>query len=131
MPDIIRKIAMLIVSTLAIWFGVGMVDAAIGGDMTMTAAILAFLGTMALWLVFGLSQIGLITQTTARSEKAKRQSTSDSADERLALMLSLMTPNERDELKARLADELQADGEALPLADLLAEQDRFVDRGQF
>jgi hypothetical protein len=44
-------------------------------------------------------------------------------DARLGLLISLLTPDQRDALTARLADELDADGEAVSLADLLAEQE--------
>jgi hypothetical protein len=134
MPNIIRKFVMIVVVSLAIWFSVAMVDVILGSDTgaTEAAAILAFLSTLAMWLVFGLSQIGRSSDTENAStrEKAKRASASGE-DPRLALMLSLMTPDERDALKARLADEMAMDGEALPLADLLAERDRFTDRSQF
>lgn len=130
MPPIIRKIAMLIISSFAIWIGVGMAYAT-GVDAIFTAAaILAFLGSMALWLVFGLDQIGVMTDETGHLEKAKRDSTSGGEGARLALMLSLMTPDERGALKARLAEELRADGETLTLADLLAEQDHIADRSR-
>ncbi|MBN1563989.1 MAG: hypothetical protein JXA10_09120 [Anaerolineae bacterium] len=122
MPDIIRKLIMLCISTLALWVIVGLVAATGIEELLIAVVILGFLGSMALWIVFGLEQIGIITPETTQPAKAKRDA-ANGEDARLALMLSLMTPDERDELKTRLADELRDDGEAIPLADLLAEQD--------
>lgn len=134
MSNTIRKFVMIVIVSLAIWFSVSMVEMTLGTDSgaTEAAAILAFLSTLAMWLVFGLAQIGRSSDTekASKREKAKRDTVSGE-DPRLALMLSLMTPDERDALKARLADEMGADGEAIPLADLLAEREHFADRSRF
>ena len=55
-------------------------------------------------------------------EKAKHIPAHSAEDARLSLLLALMTPDERDELKARLVDEIGFDEDVLPLANLLARQ---------
>jgi hypothetical protein len=54
--------------------------------------------------------------------KVKRTADHGTDDARLSLLVTLMTPDERDELKTRLVDELDVDVDALPLAKLLANQ---------
>jgi hypothetical protein len=80
--------------------------------LTVVAWIVAFMVTMRVW------------RSDKTSSKAKRvgKSKRDSAqpdDMRLALLLDLLEPDERIILKQRLVNDLSADGEALPLADLL------------
>ena len=60
-------------------------------------------------------------------EKAKRGQ--DHEDARLALLLSMLSATERDTLRDRLIDDLRSDGEAVPLADLLAEQEQHHRQG--
>ncbi len=57
-------------------------------------------------------------------EKAKRQTGSDEdEDARLSLLIALMSENERQAIQQQLTGELDSDGEALSLADLIAAQD--------
>lgn len=122
MIDSLKRFGIIIIATLGIWFGVAMVDVITGNSGARdAAAILAFLSTMAIWIVLGLDQIGKVPATTDQ-EKTKRDSGSNE-DARVALLMSLLTPDERDALKSRLADELSGDGEAVTLADLLEDQE--------
>jgi len=124
--DTLRRVFYMTVASLAIWFCVGMVDVATSSSgATNAAAVLAFLCTMSIWLVWGLAQIDQLHMGGSQSseqEKAKR-SPADNGDARVALLLSLLDDDERQALKQRLVDDLGADGEAVPLADLLAEQE--------
>lgn len=111
-----NRIGALLAATLLIWAAMGMVDALSGSQMIPTIAVLAAFGsTLALWLVWGLNTIEEQRIAAQDQHKAKR----GADDARLALLLELLTDEERQTLKQRLLDNLVADGEALPLADLL------------
>ena len=75
---------------------------------------------MTIWSLWALDEYGISVDGTPH-EKAKRVISGDE-DARFGLLLSLLTPDERDALKSRLAEELNAEGEIVSLADLLAEQ---------
>ena len=99
-----------------------MVDVISGtGWMTDAAVVLAFLSTIAIWIVQGLSAVEDTPPT--QHEKAKHQPDETHEDARLALLLQLMDEDERAMFRQRLIDDLSADGEAVPLADLLAAQE--------
>jgi hypothetical protein len=116
----LKTLIIMIGASFMIWLGVGMVDAATGaGTIRDIAVLVSFLSTLSLWLVWGLDQLGDDDEQPA--EKAKR---SGGEDARLALLLHLLDDDERQALKERLLDDLGADGEALPLADLLAAQEQ-------
>ncbi len=90
------------------------------------AVILAFLSTLVFGLVAGLTQIDRISKerkATSQQKKAKRGMPDASQDARLALLLALLSEEERESIKTRLLDDLAADGEALSLAELLAAQE--------
>jgi hypothetical protein len=121
------QFGVMIVATLFIWFSAAMVDVATASSWLTDAAVaLAFLATMSIWIVQGLA--GLESKNPpVQQEKAKRQAGEES-DARLALLLQLLDDDERAALKRRLVNELSADGEAVPLADLLAAQEDMVSR---
>jgi hypothetical protein len=120
MMDKLGRIGLLIVATLGIWMAVAMMDAVTGSSgMTNFAAIIAFLSTIALWLVWGLSN--LETRQQAAKGKAKRKPAEDA---RLALLLELMDEDDRQALKQRLMDEIGGDGEAISMADLLQTEEK-------
>ena len=124
--DTLRKVFFMTVASLVIWLMVAMVDAATGSSefATNAAAIIAFLCTMSIWLVWGLAQIDQLRgdESEEETEKAKRTA-AGTDDARIALLLSLLDDDQRQALQQRLVEDLSADGEAVPLADLLAEQD--------
>jgi hypothetical protein len=118
-----KKLGTLLVATCVIWLSVVAVGRVDDGEFVRAVALLlALISTMTIWSMWALNEYGISMDGTPR-EKAKRDAGSGE-DPRLALLLSLITPDERDALRSRLADELNADGEAVSLVDLLAEQDR-------
>ena len=119
----VKKLGSLLVATCIVWFSVLAVAVIDHNEFVRGAAIiLALISTVTIWTMWALDQYGISMDGTPR-EKAKRDVGSDE-DPRLALLLSLFTPDERDALRSRLVDELNADGEAVSLADLLAEQEQ-------
>jgi hypothetical protein len=119
----VKKLGPLLVATCVIWLCTAVVGRIDPGEFVRgAAAILALVSTMTIWAMWALNEFGISLDDTPR-EKAKRDASSDE-DPRLALLLSLFTPDERDTLRSRLADELDADGEAVSLVDLLAGQER-------
>jgi len=97
----------------------GMVEALTNSQLITSIAVLAAFGsTLSLWLVWGLNTIEQQKLVAQEQSKAKR---SGGDDARLALLLALLTDEERRALKQRLLDDLAADGEAVSLADLLDE----------
>lgn len=101
-----------------------------GSTLAVFSVLFFFTGLFAVGGLIVLNEIVKRLKSPANPSKTKREvgSMGTDADARLALLLNLMTPDERDELKTRLVDELAADGEALPLADLIAQQNGASDR---
>lgn len=125
--DTVRRLFSMVVASLVIWFMVAMVDVVTGSSgVTDAAAIIAFLCTMSIWLVWGLAQIDQLRGDESDDEEGAqktKRTTAGTNDARIALLLSLLDDEQRQALRQRLVDDLGADGEAIPLADLLAEQD--------
>ena len=120
MIELLGKLRTLLIATGIIWLCVvliGVIDSA--EFVRGVAAILALIATMTIWSMWAMDEYGINFDDTAH-EKPKR----DTEDARLGLLLSLLTPDERDALKTRLVEDLDADGEAVSLADLLAEQEQ-------
>jgi hypothetical protein len=118
----IRIIGVLLAATILIWVGMGIVDALANSQLITSIAVLAAFGsTLSLWLVWGLNTIEQQKLTAQEQHKTKRAGDDEA---RLALLLALLTDDERRALKQRLLDDLAADGEALPLAALLDESQR-------
>jgi hypothetical protein len=119
----LKKLGTLLVATCVIWLSVVAVGRVDDGEFVRAVALLlALISTMTIWSMWALNEYGISVDGTPR-EKAKRDAGSGE-DPRLALLLSLFTPDERDALRSRLVDEIHADGETVSLADLLAEQDQ-------
>jgi hypothetical protein len=110
-----------VVATCFIWLTVIVVHVFAGSSSGMMDFVVigAFGSILALWLVWGLSALGHQEQQTGA--KAKR---SAGKDDRLALLLELMSEDERQALKQRMLDSFQTDGEAISLAELIAAQER-------
>ncbi len=117
------------IATLFFWLAAALAAQAAGesNDFVNAIAILAALGcTIALWMVWAFSALDQSRQLPEQSaEKAKR---SVSQDDRVALLMGLMTETEREAVKQRLLDGFQTDGESIPLAELLAEQEQKQNR---
>lgn len=114
-------------ATLFIWLAFGIaigltgINNPVNGNtigLVLIASIAAFLATTLVW-VLGSERFS----RPELSEKAKRDTRNNTEDARLALLVQLMDEDERQSFKRRLVDDLRADGEALPLADLLASQE--------
>ena len=122
--DTVRRLFYMVVASLVIWSMVAMVEAVTGSSgVTDAAAIIAFLCTMSIWLVWGLAQIEHLQKAAAQDNKKAKRSAAGTDDARIALLMQLLDDEQRRTLQQRLLDDLGADGEALPLADLLADQD--------
>ncbi|NLE44873.1 MAG: hypothetical protein GX620_09145 [Chloroflexi bacterium] len=121
--ETVKRVRVLVVATVIIWLSVVVVGQIDGTEFVQgAAAILAIISTMTIWSLWALDAYGISVDGTPR-EKVKHDAGMEE-DPRLSLLLSLLTPDERDALRSRLAGELEADGESLPLADLLAEQEQ-------
>jgi hypothetical protein len=118
-------------ATVFIWLAIGIAIGLSGFNnpvngntigLVAIAAFTAFLSTVTVWL--------LGRERELPADKAKRDMRSETSDPRLALLVQLMGEDEREILKRRLVDDLRADGETLPLADLLTAQDSEQRRGR-
>jgi hypothetical protein len=119
--ETLGKTRTLVIATVLFWLGavlIGVVnsEALIRG----AASLLALFATVTLWSLWALNEYGISIDGTP-TEKPKRDVDSGE-DARLSLLLSMLTPDERDALKSRLVDDLSGDGEIVSLADMLAEQ---------
>ena len=125
----LRKVWALLLATAITWISVAVIGMITANEFVNgAAAIVALLATVTIWTMWALDYYGISVDGTGQTvhqaaeiEKAKRESTLPD-DDRMALLLSLLTPDERDSVRARLIDEMEADGEIVSLADLLAEQ---------
>jgi len=118
MPEPLKKMGILLLTTGVIWLSVGAVSLFNGNEFVRAVAtLLALVATLTVWTLWALNEYGIGTEVTP-GEKAKRAA-DGGEDPRLALLLSLFTPDERDTLRARLTNDLEAEGESVSLADLL------------
>lgn len=126
--DTFKNLISLFGAAALVWLSAAVVGVVSSNTEIQNAAlILAFLTTLIFGLVAGLTAIDNQDKATAEAsrgkhEKAKRDAAA-AQDARLALLLSLLSEDERESLKSRLIDDLSADGEAVSLAELLAAQD--------
>jgi hypothetical protein len=120
--ELLAKSRTLLIATGVVWLSVALMWAAT--DITFirgTAAILALISTTTIWSLWALDEYGISVDGTPR-EKPKRDAGSDE-DARLGLLLALLTPDERDALKSRITEGMNAEGEVVSLAELLEEQE--------
>lgn len=131
--DQLRKMWPLLLATAIVWISVAVIGMITSNEfMNGAAAILALIATVTIWTLWALDYYGIsvdgtgqTTRQSAELEKAKRESNLPN-DDRMALLLSLLTPEERDAVRTRLIDDMRADGEIVSLADVLAEQQQDV-----
>lgn len=125
----LRRVWALLLATVIVWISVAVIGNISSSEFVNgAAAILALIATLTIWTLWALDYYGISVdgtgQTTRQSvalEKTKRESALPD-DDRVALLLSLLTPDERDAVRARLVDDMSADGEIVALTDVLAEQ---------
>ncbi|MBN2304150.1 MAG: hypothetical protein JXQ72_06730 [Anaerolineae bacterium] len=125
-----EKLRITLFTTIVLWAGVGMLHAVLGEGSFVAgfAAVIAFLATARLWSALVVPILQQPTDMQPR-EKAKRHggfAADDDADARLSLLIALMSERERDAIRQQLTGDLDADGEALSLADLIAAQDHVI-----
>jgi hypothetical protein len=124
MIESLKNVRTLLIATGIIWLCVVVVGVIESADFVRgVGAILALIATITIWSMWALDEYGInVDGTATREPKKAKRDTGSGEDARLDLLLSLLTPDQRDALVARLAEDLNADGEAVSLADLLAEQ---------
>jgi hypothetical protein len=113
----LRKLIPTVVATLICWLSVALV-----GVLTPSASFIrdvaigfAFLITATLWAAWAISS-SRANDAAVIPEKAKRSAGTD-AD--AAMLLELLNEDERREVRERLLERLQADGETASLDELL------------
>lgn len=125
MWEMLKHVGALILSTLALFFLAALVSVATDSSAIQNVALLvAFLSALSFWLVFALDYQKNYSRPTQTQPQEKAKRGVDSEDAKLALLLSMLSAEERANLKTRLIDDLTADGEALTLAELLAAQEQ-------
>jgi hypothetical protein len=117
----LQKVIPTLVATLICWLSAGLALAVTPSGASVREVVIgfAFLATAMLWVRWAYARDGR-GDTAVVSEKAKRHAGNDPT---AALLLELLSEDERREVKERLLDRLQTDGETSPLADLLDDQE--------
>lgn len=125
--EMLRRMWVLLLATGIVWVCVAATVAIdLGEFVNGAAAILALIATITIWSMWALDAYGIDVDGTSERpvrEKPKRDADTQE-DARLALMLALLTPEERETIRARLAEDMANEGEVVSLGDLLAEQER-------
>jgi type VI protein secretion system component VasK len=116
-----------VIASVFIFITLAVIDSITHSGWLIDLSVLTALGAIvAMWLVWALNQLGPSASSQqhqeVKTEKRKREEPS-SNDARLALLLQLMDDNERQALKKRLINEMDSDGEAVPLSALLDNQE--------
>jgi hypothetical protein len=122
----LRRSIPTVVATLICWLSIGLVVAVTpsGASVRDIVMVVAVLATAMLWVMWAFTSDS--SGDTAASEKAKRRAGNDA---NAALLLELLSEDERREVRERLIERLQTDGETSSLADLLADQDAQAKHG--
>ena len=118
----LQRLVPTVVATLICWLSMGLVVALTpsGAFIRDVVMVFAFLATAMLWVMWAVVGNSASAMMAAASEKAKRRTGSDP---NVALLLELLSEDERAEIKERLLDRYQADGEMTSLAELVDDQD--------
>ncbi len=112
----LQKLIPNLVATLICWLSIGLVVAVTPSGAFIRDAVIgiAFLATATLWATWAVNNSA--TNLPAASEKAKRSAGNDA---NVALLLELLSEDERLEVKDRMLERMRTDGETSSLADLL------------
>lgn len=115
-----QKLIPPLIATLVCWLSVGLVVLVTSAeaDIRNVALGIAVFVTAVMWASWA-STFNTKGSAAAADEKAKRQ-----ADPNVALLLELMSEDERRAVKTRLMERLHEDGETSSLDELLDEQRR-------
>jgi hypothetical protein len=117
------KLRSLLIATCIVWLSVALTWVAIDIEFVRgVAVILALISTTTIWSMWALNEYGISVDGTPHEQEKPKRVTGGDEDARLGLLLSLLTPDERDALKSRITQGLNAEGEVVSLADLLADQ---------
>lgn len=129
--DTLRRLISVGIIMGMVWFSAAVVNVATYNTMLQEMAVgLAFLTTLIVGIVAALTEISRKPPSSKPAEesreKAKRRAYGADAgqDARLALLLAMLNDEQHYHITQQLIDDLTADGEALPLSDLLAAQER-------
>ena len=119
--DTLKRYALLIITLVSIRVGVLIVNS-VTRDPGYAGALQGLLAGMTIvgGGLFVLVELGVIRVPDQQRTKKAKRARGDEAEARLAVLLSLMTPDERSTLTARLVGEMEGDGEIGSLSDLLA-----------
>ena len=128
MPETKKPVTTGIAATIAFWLAAAFLNSMTGNVeiIQVVAGLIAFTATLLLWIILAWNQLPVQLRSSVTDEKKTKRSRFDEAlsnDDRLALLMALMTENERLALRTRLLDELDGEGE-LRLADLLMVQEQ-------
>lgn len=117
----LQKIAPNLIATLVSWLTIGLVVAVTepGAFVRDAVIVIAVLTTAVMWAGWGATTSSGTHAAAAESEKAKRRAGSDPS---VALLLELLSDDERAEIKERLLERVQADGELTSLAELVGDR---------
>ena len=123
MRYVLQRYVLLIINSLGIWGSVWLASEITGSASFITgfAAFIAVLGVAHMWVDASKESLSHMPDQQ-RTKKAKRTGgdlATGETDARLAVLLSLMTPEERATFTARMMDEMEGDGEIVSLSDLL------------
>lgn len=115
-----QKLGALVIATAVAWLSVLLVAVIINEELVIgAAALMAVLATITIWSMWGLDAYGLSVDGTPRQVEKPKRAVAGEDDARLALLLTMLTPDERDAVRERLLSDLQDDGEVVTLAELL------------
>lgn len=119
----VQKIAPILIATLVTWMTIGLVVAVTepGAFVRDAVLVIAVLTTAVMWASWGATANAGSQPAAVESEKAKRRAGNDP---NVALLLELLSDDERAEIRERLLDRVQADGETTSLAELVGDQDK-------
>ncbi len=116
----LQKLAPNLIATLVSWLTVGLAVAVAepGGFAHDAMILIAVFTTAVMWMGWaaGINN----SRSAGTSEKAKRRA---GTDDNVALLLEMLSEDERREIKERLLDQIQSDGELSSLAELVGDRD--------
>ena len=118
----LQKLAPNLIATLVSWVTIGLVVAVTepGAFVRDAVIVIAVFSTVVMWASWGATISTASRSAADESEKAKRRAGSDP---NVALLLEMLSEDERREIKERLLDQIQSDGELSSLADLVGDRD--------